>query len=141
MIRNITRSYCITTATVLPSKIESALTLFVKEYSGTKGKEEFGDTLLVCSYEPGSCAMVSEELVKFFRKQGITSRTITGLSAKNKAWLANAGVSAGSEDDAHTCVLVGSTVIDLTFGQFVPTAKIVTLSTLDEFKRQWTTTE
>jgi hypothetical protein len=78
----------------------------------------------ICT-EPGNCATVSEELASALRAKGLEARLITGEGAKNSAWLKNAKVKAGSEDDAHTAVRVGDKVFDLTARQFDPKAPAV----------------
>lgn len=119
---------------------EAAAHDFKREFASRASSEWGADMETICT-EPGNCAMVSEDMVKWLRSRGHEAKTITGTGARNKDWLRHAGVNPGSEDDAHTAVLMGDHVVDITARQFDPKAPPVRVYHVDEFRKQWQDTD
>lgn len=94
----------------------------------------------ICT-DPGNCAMVSEDLAKWLKANGVSAKVITGFDMINPEWAKRAKVRFRSEEDAHTVVAVGNQVIDLTARQFEPTAKFPRIIPLSQFKKEWTSVD
>ncbi len=90
----------------------------------------------ICS-EAGNCAMVSEQFSDWLHEKGVGAKTVTVHMAKNKAWPKRAGVTPGSEDDAHTAVVIDNTVVDLTARQFDSSLPYPRVISLDKFRSEW----
>lgn len=112
-----------------------------KEFMDTAEKnvhEWFGTgTFSEICHETGNCAMVSEQFIKWLKENGVDAKSITVHIAKNPTWSKRAGVTSGSEDDAHTAVLVGDNVIDFTARQFDPSLPFPRIIPLAVFKSEW----
>lgn len=90
----------------------------------------------LCS-EAGNCAMVSEQFVDWLEQKGVDAKTVTGHVATNPAWPKRAGVTPGSEDDAHTVVAIDGTVVDFTARQFDPNASFPRFTSITQFRDEW----
>lgn len=94
-------------------------------------KELFGTDVKTICAEPGSCSMISNDFQHWLDEQGVKSRVVTGLKAKDLSWVVNA------EDDAHTVVLIGNTVIDFTARQFDKKFPLPRVISFSKFKSEW----
>jgi hypothetical protein len=90
----------------------------------------------ICS-EPGNCAMVSSQFVDWLSEKKIKAKTLTRLVAKNPEWARHAHVTPGSEDDAHTVVVIGDKVVDFTARQFDHSLPRVRVTSVPEFEAEW----
>jgi len=102
----------------------------VREWFGTG---TFSD---IC-HEAGNCAMVSEQFIKWLKERDIGAKSVTVHVAKNKAWAKRAGITPGSEDDAHTAVVIDNTVVDFTARQFDSSLPYPRIISLDKFRSEW----
>ena len=108
---------------------------FKKEYEGPLGQEEWGEKLSVCGSEYGNCSMVSSSFHKWLKKRGISSSLITGEFSLVDKW--GADLEKAGEEDNHTAVKVGDTVIDFTAKQFDKKFPIPRIYDVDTFKQEW----
>lgn len=102
----------------------------VREWFGTGTFQDICD-------EPGNCAMVSEKFVSWLHDKNVGAKTLTVFVAKDKSWAKTAGVTSGSEDDAHTAVIVGDNVVDFTARQFDKAFPSIRIVPAAKFKSEW----
>lgn len=109
---------------------------FLKHGESDEAKNQWGEKLSVLHKEPGSCSMVSNDLVKHLHKHGIkNAKTVTGSNPTNKKW--NDVVDDLGQGGHHTVVKIGQHVVDLTRGQFEHNAPRVHIQHIDDFKKEW----
>lgn len=117
----------------LHADIMSAVKDFISKY--WNDDDEWGAPLKELCSEAGACAMVSETLRKYLVDRKIPARLLTGEQASNEKWAEV--VDDAGEGDAHTVVVVGNDVIDLTAKQFDSKFPVPRIYSVEQFKKEW----
>jgi len=89
-------------------------------------------------HEIGNCSMVSNHFSDWLNDKDISNRIVVGIHAKDIRWPKNAHVTPGSDEDAHTVVLIGNIIVDFTARQFDKSLPFPRVIPFSRFKTEWT---
>jgi hypothetical protein len=90
----------------------------------------------ICS-EAGNCSMISNHFYKWLNDRDVKSRVIVGIHAKDPSWPKNINTTPGSNEDAHTVVLIGNIIVDFTAKQFDKSLTFPRVIQFSKFKTEW----